>query len=570
MGVLVKVRACWDFWELQLSACDVTPDASIGPITDFVAGTVGGMVGLAVGFPFDTIKVRLQHPETRIVTATVMRAQMSDPNAEPTLTQITIAGAGTGILASLIATPTELIKIRQQANTSAGAQPSAWVVAKDLWRSHGVRGLYRGVSSTAMRDMSYGAYFATYEGMQRLLAPARLRERPSDVEVKAEKEMEAQRWARLMVSGGVAGIAGWIFTFHLDSIKTRVQSIDYSPPIHHPASSSAALGNFAPGAPAMALARGYSASASSPYRTTWSTAVYMYRVEGLRSFWKGLWPTIVRAVPVNMATFGAYEISERDDGQQVLSLSVVPVPLYRPKMFTSTAAAVFALSALASAAPAPIPITKYAGPAKADSYIIKLKDGWDNANVFNGYAGVLKGSVLDFIRRSSDVEYIETDTIWQLDYEGASAEEFEERSEPASAAGLAARATGGFDIYSETIKIPLVLPLDDLRYRHSGYHVAVKVCSDSGSCATSDIVSGVNYAYAQFKANGKPSVATMSLGGSASTSIDSAVSTAISGGLHFTIAAGNSNVNAANTSPARVAAANTIGAIDSKTPRLVL
>ncbi|EUC54894.1 peptidase S8 family protein, partial [Rhizoctonia solani AG-3 Rhs1AP] len=93
--------------------------------------------------------------------------------------------------------------------------------------------------------------------------------------------------------------------------------------------------------------------------------------------------------------------------------------------------------------------------------------------------------------------------------------------------------------------------------------VAVKVCSDSGSCATSDIVSGVNYAYSQFKSNGKPSVATMSLGGSASTAIDSAVSTAITGGLHFTIAAGNSNVDASTTSPARVAAANTIGAVDS-------
>jgi len=34
-------------------------------------------------------------------------------------------------------------------------------------------------------------------------------------------------------------------------------------------------------------------------------------------------------------------------------------------------------------------------------------------------------------------------------------------------------------------------------------------------------------------------------------------------GVHFTIAAGNSNVDAANTSPARVAAANTVGAIDS-------
>jgi hypothetical protein len=32
---------------------------------------------------------------------------------------------------------------------------------------------------------------------------------------------------------------------------------------------------------------------------------------------------------------------------------------------------------------------------------------WDNTALFNGYAGVLKGSVLDFVRKSSDVEYIE-------------------------------------------------------------------------------------------------------------------------------------------------------------------
>ncbi|KAB5592548.1 Serine protease [Ceratobasidium theobromae] len=292
-------------------------------------------------------------------------------------------------------------------------------------------------------------------------------------------------------------------------------------------------------------------------------------------------------------------------------------------MFISTAASILALSALASAIPAAIPITKYAGPAKADSYIIKLKNGvsksshiarllseiqgkdssitykWDNTDVFHGYAGVLKGSVLDFVRKSSDVEYIEADTIWQIDYEGPSAEEFKERSEPAEPAflGLAARATGGSGVVIYGIDTGIYTAHSAFGGRASwgatyggyasadgnghGTHtagtavgttygiatqatiVAVKVCSDSGSCATSDIVSGVNYALAQFKANGKPSVATMSLGGSASTSIDNAVSSAISSGLHFTIAAGNSNVNAANSSPARVAAANTVGAIDS-------
>ena len=56
------------------------------------------------------------------------------------------------------------------------------------------------------------------------------------------------------------------------------------------------------------------------------------------------------------------------------------------------------------------------------------------------------------------------------------------------------------------------------------------------------------------------SVANMSLGGGISSALDSAVNSAISAGVSFAIAAGNSNANACNTSPARVAAANTVGA----------
>ncbi|CAE6410159.1 unnamed protein product, partial [Rhizoctonia solani] len=38
---------------------------------------------------------------------------------------------------------------------------------------------------------------------------------------------------------------------------------------------------------------------------------------------------------------------------------------------------------------------------------------------------------------------------------------------------------------------------------------------------------------------------------------------AISGGLHFSISAGNSNIDASRISPARVPGANTVGAVDS-------
>ena len=54
----------------------------------------------------------------------------------------------------------------------------------------------------------------------------------------------------------------------------------------------------------------------------------------------------------------------------------------------------------------------------------------------------------------------------------------------------------------------------------------------------------------------------MSLGGAASRALDDAVSAAIQAGMPFAIAAGNENVDAGTTSPARVEAAITVGASD--------
>jgi subtilisin family serine protease len=59
----------------------------------------------------------------------------------------------------------------------------------------------------------------------------------------------------------------------------------------------------------------------------------------------------------------------------------------------------------------------------------------------------------------------------------------------------------------------------------------------------------------------------MSLGGSASTALDTAVRNSIAGGVSYAIAAGNGNIfgiaqNACNSSPARVAEAMTISAAD--------
>ncbi|QRV89195.1 hypothetical protein RhiJN_17213 [Ceratobasidium sp. AG-Ba] len=89
--------------------------------------------------------------------------------------------------------------------------------------------------------------------------------------------------------------------------------------------------------------------------------------------------------------------------------------------------------------------------------------------------------------------------------------------------------------------------------------IAVKVISDAGSGTYSDVIAGVNWAATQARSSGRPSVANMSLGGGTNAALDSAVNNAIASGLHFTVAASNSNVNP----PTRVAG-NTVGAVNSK------
>ncbi|MEV6345317.1 S8 family peptidase [Actinoplanes sp. NPDC051851] len=94
--------------------------------------------------------------------------------------------------------------------------------------------------------------------------------------------------------------------------------------------------------------------------------------------------------------------------------------------------------------------------------------------------------------------------------------------------------------------------------------VAVRVLNCSGSGTTAGVVNGINWVTSNAI---KPAVANMSLGGSASTTLDTAVSNSIAAGITYGIAAGNSSANACNYSPARVTTAITVGATTSADAR---
>jgi len=89
--------------------------------------------------------------------------------------------------------------------------------------------------------------------------------------------------------------------------------------------------------------------------------------------------------------------------------------------------------------------------------------------------------------------------------------------------------------------------------------VAVRVLNCSGSGTTAQVVAGVDWVTANAI---KPAVANMSLGGGIQQALDDAVAASIASGVTYAIAAGNSNANACNFSPARVPTAITLGATD--------
>ena len=93
---------------------------------------------------------------------------------------------------------------------------------------------------------------------------------------------------------------------------------------------------------------------------------------------------------------------------------------------------------------------------------------------------------------------------------------------------------------------------------------AVRVLNCSGSGTNSGVIAGVDWVRQNAQ---KPAVANMSLGGGASSALDTAVNNAINAGITFALAAGNSNRDACNFSPARVAAGITVGATTSTDAR---
>jgi len=95
----------------------------------------------------------------------------------------------------------------------------------------------------------------------------------------------------------------------------------------------------------------------------------------------------------------------------------------------------------------------------------------------------------------------------------------------------------------------------------------VRVLDCNGDGTDSGVIAGVDWVTSHHTTG--PAVANMSLGGGVSSALDTAVTNSINDGITYAVAAGNEDADACDSSPARAAAALTVGSTMSTDSRSI-
>ncbi|KAF5306134.1 hypothetical protein FQR65_LT07410 [Abscondita terminalis] len=164
-----------------------------------------------------------------------------------------VAGSIAGLGQTVICSPMELVKTRSQLS-STGMGPLECF--KKIYKSEGVKGLFRGVTITATREVpAFSSYFVTYEILTR------------------SNDNRETSTATMLFAGGMAGCVSWAIVYPVDVIKSRLQMDGINGVQKYKGATDC-------------LRKGLAS-------------------EGVSFLTRGLTPTLVRAFPTNAACFTA-------------------------------------------------------------------------------------------------------------------------------------------------------------------------------------------------------------------------------------------------------------------------
>uniref|UniRef100_A0A1B0DI32 Mitochondrial carrier protein n=1 Tax=Phlebotomus papatasi TaxID=29031 RepID=A0A1B0DI32_PHLPP len=138
---------------------------------------------------------------------------------------IFIAGSVGGFLQAFVANPIELVKIRLQ--TRSCVTSGSWECLKNILKTEGFLGLYRGLTPMICRDIfPYGIYMLAYEQILNIMGclPYIQEQRRRNAEMKLTSVNSNLELMLTTVSGSIAGVLSWIFVIPFDVIKTIMQA----------------------------------------------------------------------------------------------------------------------------------------------------------------------------------------------------------------------------------------------------------------------------------------------------------------------------------------------------------
>lgn len=291
---------------------------------ELVLGSIAGMCGVIIGAPFDMIKVQLQTAaigniittnngimenkakEIKLKNASLLFRGLIPPMIGAALfngstfavykpsfeflqsfeyqripltffkinkdnLDIFIAGSIAGFASTIVTAPTEVVKIAMQTSRlSANKNETNGLLRKSLTeirinnRDKLFRGYYTGFGIQLLRDVpSSGVYFLVYYWLK-------------DV---SKHTFGVNNAASELLSGGVAGVLCWFAAAPLDLMKTLVQK-EARLPLAMRQLKSTKVGDIAHD---------------------------IYHKEGVKGFFRGVVPLLLRAFPVNATTFFVYE-----------------------------------------------------------------------------------------------------------------------------------------------------------------------------------------------------------------------------------------------------------------------
>ncbi|KLO17273.1 mitochondrial carrier [Schizopora paradoxa] len=210
----------------------------------------------------------------------------SDPKWSPNNSMI--AGAGGGLVASVVTCPLDVIKTKLQAQHARHGDIAYKGIAstvKHILRVDGLRGMYRGLGPTILGYLpTWAIYFAVYDSIKTRFGdtPLGISDPPPNTkqhiypaaQVKGyQPVMREHPWGLHILSAMTAGACSTICTNPLWVIKTRFQARP---------------------------------SSEGRYRNTLDAVRTIYRTEGISAFYRGLFPSLLGILHVAVQ-FPLYE-----------------------------------------------------------------------------------------------------------------------------------------------------------------------------------------------------------------------------------------------------------------------